>query len=83
MTVQNFIDFTYHDDKLLFIQYCLINRPGETGRPLMEPLEGASPCGEPQTPKPEDFGLNSFTPRALKQQGRTRWLPHPEGIARR
>nr|XP_022289790.1 uncharacterized protein LOC111101549 isoform X4 [Crassostrea virginica] len=59
------------------------NRPGETRRPLMEPLEGASPCGEPQTPKPEDFGLNSLTPRALKQQGRTRGIPHPEGIASR
>ena len=49
----------------------------------MEPLEGASPCGGPQTPKPEDFGLNSLTPRALKQQARTRGLPHPEGIASR
>ncbi|XP_078341985.1 uncharacterized protein LOC111100784 isoform X1 [Crassostrea virginica] len=59
------------------------NRPGETGRPLMEPLEGVSPCGEPQTPKPEDFGLNSLTPRALKQQARTRGPPPPEGIASR
>ena len=83
MTVQNLIDFTYHDDKLLFIQYCLINRQGETGRPLMEPLEGASPCGGPQTPKPEDFGLNSLTPHSLKEPAMTQGLPHPEGIASR
>ena len=49
----------------------------------MDPLEGAFPCGGPQTPKPEDFGLNSLTPRALKQQARTRGLPHPEGSANR